>query len=304
MYAAVDLGSNSFRLHIGELVDGRIHIIDSARGPVRLAAGMDANNVLGPAAIERALACLHAFRRVLSGYQVDAVRVVATNTLRVARNAAQLLALAEQALGYPIDVISGQEEGRLIYQGVHAALAPSDAARLVLDIGGGSTEVIAGRGAEIGVVRSFALGTESQMRRFFADGSITASTFEAAVAYARQQFQSERTRYQAHGWHSVYGSSGSIRAILAALSHGGRVDGAVGLDALQALVRRLLQIGQVRQIDFPGVAPERVPVMLGGLTVLLAAMQEFGFDQLEAVDAGLRLGVLSELVAARSLPCT
>lgn len=233
------------------------------------------------------------------------MRVVATNTLRVARNAAQVLVLAEQALGYPIEVISGSEEARLINLGVQSALAPDDAPRLVIDIGGGSTEVIAGSGAHIGVVHSFGLGTQSQFDRFFSRGLIDASCFDAALTHARRAFQTEAAPFRAHGWDIVYGSSGSLRAIAAAGALPGTSTGAAGasltLAAMLALRQRLLDIGRIDAICLDNLAPERVPVMVGALTVLLAAMQEFGFTHIEAVDAGLRMGVLAGMVAPSRL---
>jgi len=159
MLAAVDLGSNSFRLHIGRHEGDVIRVFKSARDPIRLAAGLDADGNLTPEAIERALNCLRRFREILSAYPMDAVRVVATNTIRIAKNAAEFLPLAEAAIGCPIEVISGQEEGRLIYMGVANSIAIPGERRLVLDIGGGSTEVILGRGHEIVKVESFPIGT-------------------------------------------------------------------------------------------------------------------------------------------------
>lgn len=147
MFAAVDLGSNSFRLHIGEPLGARMHIVRTARDPIRLAAGLDSHDMLTEAAMRAAIACLHDFRKILDEYHLDAVRVVATNTMRVAKNADQLLPQLEAAIGYPIEIISGEEEGRLIYMGVTRAIERQDERRLVIDIGGGSTEVIAGTGA-------------------------------------------------------------------------------------------------------------------------------------------------------------
>lgn len=297
MFAAVDLGSNSFRLHVADLVDGRLRIVHSARNPVRLASGLDANNMLSPAAIERALGCLRAFRADLGHYRFRAVRVVATNTLRVARNAPELLARFEEALGYPIEVISGEDEGRLIYGGVAEALPAQRQQRLVIDIGGGSTEVIAGRGGCTGKVASFGLGTQSQLVRHFPDGRITAQRMAHAISAARLLFAPAVGGFRAHGWQAVYGSSGSMRAIAIALSGGLAGAGALTLAGLQQLRARVEAFGHIDAVAFDGVSPERVAVLVGGLTVLLGAMQEFGLARVEAVDAGLRLGVLAELAA-------
>ncbi|MFM8464046.1 MAG: Ppx/GppA family phosphatase, partial [Burkholderiaceae bacterium] len=140
MLAAVDLGSNSFRLHIGTFDGDRIRIINSAREPVRLGAGLDARRNLSQAAIQSALACLARFSHILQSTPLSGARVVATNTVRVARNASSFLPMFEKAIGYPIEIISGEEEGRLIYMGVASTLNLPLERRLVIDVGGGSTE--------------------------------------------------------------------------------------------------------------------------------------------------------------------
>jgi exopolyphosphatase/guanosine-5'-triphosphate,3'-diphosphate pyrophosphatase len=167
MLAAVDLGSNSFRLHIARHEGDAIRVVKSAREPIRLAAGLDADGNLTPQAIQNAVDCLARFREILNAYPIDSVRVVATNTIRIAKNSAAILPRAEAAIGHPIDVISGEEEGRLIYMGVSNAIPVPDERRLVMDIGGGSTEVILGRGHEIIKVESFSIGTVKHSASFF-----------------------------------------------------------------------------------------------------------------------------------------
>src|SRR5450830_894401 len=155
MYAAVDLGSNSFRFSIGKHDGDAIRVLKSVREPIRLAAGLDAAGNLTPDAMQRALACLASFRDTLKGYELEAMRVVATSTMRQARNIATFLPQAEQAIGHPIEIISGEVEGRLIYMGVANALGQPAERRLVVDIGGGSTELILGHGLDIERVESF-----------------------------------------------------------------------------------------------------------------------------------------------------
>ena len=295
MFAAVDLGSNSFRLHIGEPAGGRMHIVRTARDPIRLAAGLDADNMLDEAAMRSAIRCLEDFRKILGEYQLDAVRVVATNTMRVARNAGVLLPLAEQAIGYPIEIISGEEEGRLIYMGVSRAIDKADERRIVVDIGGGSTEVITGTGAEITLVESFGIGTHPQTAAYFADGRILPRNFDAAVTAARARFEDAAALYQAQGWDAAYGSSGTMRAISEVIARNQIGDGAVSQASLHALRDILLELGHVDAFVLAGVKKERVPVMVGGLTVLIGVMQELGIPRLTAINAGLRLGVLSDL---------
>lgn len=295
MFAAVDLGSNSFRLHIGEPAGGRMHIVRTARDPIRLAAGLDRDSMLTEAAMDTAVRSLEGLRAILDEYTLDAVRVVATNTLRVARNAEQLLPRLEQAIGHPVEVISGEEEGRLIYMGVARALDKPDERRLVIDIGGGSTEVVAAIGPEITLVESFGIGTHPQIAAFFADGRITAHRFDAAVTEARARFEDAADLYKAQGWDAAYGSSGTMRAINEVICRNSIGDGSMSLASLHALRDILLELGHVEAFTLPGVKKERVPVLVGGLTVLIGVMQELGVEKLAAINAGLRLGVLSDL---------
>lgn len=295
MFAAVDLGSNSFRLHVGEPVDGEMRIVRSARDPVRLAAGLGPDGKLTAEAIDIALRSLAGFAAILGEYKLDAVRVVATNTWRVARNAAEVLPLAEKALGYPIEIISGEEEGRLIYMGVARALGKPDEERLVIDIGGGSTEVIAGRGDAIGLVESFSIGTQPQATAFFASGRIERASFDAAVTMARATFEDAAAAYRARGWQAVYGSSGTMRAMSEAIARSGFGDGTLSLPGLLALRDFLVARGRVDQVDLPGVKRERVVAVVGGASILIGALEEFGVERVNAINAGLRLGALSDL---------
>jgi exopolyphosphatase/guanosine-5'-triphosphate,3'-diphosphate pyrophosphatase len=295
MFAAVDLGSNSFRLHVGHPAGNQMRIVRTARDPLRLAAGLDENGMLTEEAMDKALRCLRAFAEILGQYQLDGVRVVATNTLRVARNAATFLPQAEAAIGYPIEIISGEEEGRLIYMGVAHVLAQPQERRLVVDIGGGSTEVILGTGSTIEAVESFGIGTQPQATAFFAGGALTPDAFEAAITSARARLEDAPALFPPGSWSAVYGSSGTIRAMAEVVATNGIGDGTLSLASLEALQARLIEIGRVEQFTLPGIKPDRVVVMVGGLTVLIAAMRELGIGRLNAVDAGLRLGVLCDL---------
>jgi exopolyphosphatase/guanosine-5'-triphosphate,3'-diphosphate pyrophosphatase len=295
MYAAVDLGSNSFRLHIGEPIAGQMHIVRTARDPIRLAAGLQPDGALSSDAMETAVRSLHGLGALLRQHKLDAVRVVATNTMRVATNAEALLPRMEAAIGHPIEVISGEEEGRLIYMGVSCALGRPGEQRLVIDVGGGSTEVIAGRGDEIQLVESFSIGTHPQSATYFPGGRIDAAAFEAAVNGARARFEDAAAQYRAHGWQAVYGSSGTIRAINEVITRNRLGDGTMSFDSMLVLRDRLIAAGHADAFDLPGIKRERVIVMAGGLSVLLGAMEEFGVGAMNAINAGLRLGVLSDL---------
>ncbi|QJE02775.1 Ppx/GppA family phosphatase [Massilia forsythiae] len=297
MYAAVDLGSNSFRLHIGEALAGQIHIVRTARDPIRLAAGLGPDGMLSAESMDTAVRCLRDFGAILRQYRLEAVRVVATNTLRVARNAEALLPRLEEAIGYPVEIISGEEEGRLIYMGVARALGPQAAQekRLVIDIGGGSTELIAGTGDAIRLVESFSIGTHPQSAAWFPGGRIEAAAFDAAIVDARARFEDAAGQYRAIGWDGAVGSSGTIRAISEVISRNGIGDGSMSLPSLLALRDKLVALGHVDAFDLPGVKKERVIVMVGGLSVLIGVMQELGAERMGAINAGLRLGVLSDL---------
>jgi exopolyphosphatase/guanosine-5'-triphosphate,3'-diphosphate pyrophosphatase len=297
MYAAVDLGSNSFRLHVGKHDGEAIKVIKSMREPIRLAAGLDARGNLTEAAMQSALACLRNFSASLAAYRLDAVRVVATSTLRVAHNTASFLPAAEQAIGYPIEIISGEEEGRLIYMGVANALATPGERRLVLDIGGGSTELILGRGLEIERVESFSVGTVKQSLSFFVGGLVDESSFEAAILSARSHFEDGAPPYHPQNWRNAYGTSGTIRAIAEIISRNNLGDGTVTPSSLDELKRRFIGFGEVARIDMPGLRPDRAGTIIGGLAILIALVRELGIELLLPVEAGLRMGVMWDLYA-------
>lgn len=295
MFAAIDLGSNSFRLHIGMHDGESIRIVKSARDPLRLGAGLDDRGFLTPQAIDAARRSLLTFRDMLGQHELEAVRVVATNTLRVAKNPKEFLAVAEKAIGFPIEIISGEEEGRLIYMGVASTLAAPSERRLVIDIGGGSTELILGRGHEIRQVESFSVGTVKQSLSFFPGGRVDANSFEAAILSARSHVEDAAQLFQSEHWNTVYGSSGTIRAIAEVVARNAVGDGTVSLASMEALKNHLIECGHVSKFDLPGIKPERVIVMAGGLAILIGFMKEIGIKTLIAVEAGLRMGVLCDL---------
>ncbi|MCG2585204.1 Ppx/GppA phosphatase family protein [Massilia sp. TS11] len=295
MFAAVDLGSNSFRLHIGQPEGNGMRIVRTAREPVRLAAGLTRELLLTEQAMSTALACLANFRSLLAEYPLSAVRVVATSALRSARNAGAFLPLAEQAIGQPIEIISGEEEGRLIYMGVATTFEHDNERCLVVDIGGGSTEVVLGHGSRIHQVESFSIGTQPQASRFFADGRITADAFDGAVLAARSFFEDAAPLYRPQHWDRAYGTSGTMRAMANTIAKSGIGDGTLSYKNLLALKTRLIACGHVERVNLPGLKPERVVALVGGLAVLLGVMEELQVPGLEAINAGLRMGVLHDL---------
>lgn len=295
MYAAVDLGSNSFRLSIGRHDGAAIRVLKSLREPIRLGAGLDAGGELAGPARQAALACLVNFRAALAEYRFDAVRVVATSAMRVARNAHGFLPRMEQAIGHPVEIISGEEEGRLIYMGVAAALAASGERRLVADIGGGSTELILGHGLDIERVESFSVGTVRQSLAFFPEGRIDARSFGHAVLSARSRFEDAAVAYHPHKWSAAYGSSGTIRTLAGVIARNRLGDGRLTPAGLAALRERFIESGHVSRVDLPGLRPERAGAIIGGLAILTGLMEELGIGELAAVEAGLRMGVLWDL---------
>ena len=295
MYAAVDLGSNSFRLHVGKHDGDTIRVVKSVRDPIRLAAGLDANGDLTEAAMQGALACLQRFRAVLDTYQLEAVRVVATSAMRVARNGAVFLPLAEEAIGYPIEIISGEEEGRLIYMGVANSLANPGERRLVMDIGGGSTELILGRGQDVERVESFSLGTVKQSLSFFIGGRIDAPSFEAAILSARSHFEDGAPPYMPQHWKTAYGSSGTIRTIADIIARNKLGDGLLTGPSLDALARRFIELGHTSKIDLPGLRPDRAGTIVGGLAILIGLFRELAIPSMTPIEAGLRMGVMWDL---------
>ena len=215
--AAVDLGSNSFHLAVGRVVDDQIYPLDAIKETVRLGAGLGPDRRLDAQTQERALAVLKRFSERIAGMPAESVRVVGTNALRVAKNSRDFLKAAEKALGFPIEVISGREEARLIYSGVVQSLPLTDRNRLVVDIGGGSTEFIIGVKLRPKVMESLYMGCVSYTRRFFPDGRIDKKSMKAAELAAREQVQTIVARFEKTGWREAVGSSGSARSLSEAM---------------------------------------------------------------------------------------
>src|SRR5690606_38179038 len=225
LLAAVDLGSNSFRLSIGRVVqlDGvaQIYAIDRLKEHVRMAAGLQADNRLDQDSIDRAIAALKRFAERIEGFHPNRVRAVATNTFRTATNAQEVLPLLEEALGFPIEIISGQEEARLIFTGISHELPPSPYRRLMIDIGGGSTEVIIGQEFRPLLMSSLPMGCVSYTRRFFPDGKINEERMQQAILAARREIETIARPYKKTGWQEGYGSSGTAKGLIAVLEETG-----------------------------------------------------------------------------------
>ena len=294
--AVVDLGSNSFRLEVGRVEGAQIYQLDTWRETLRIGASLDGRGRLKPAAMKSALACLARFRERLSGLHPSAVRAVATNTFRVATNAREFLRQAERALGFPIDVISGHEEARLIYFGVAHELPQSSEPRLVIDIGGGSTEFVIGRGLEPERLESLKIGCVGVTQRFFADGAITAVALDDAETVARAEIEAIARDFGPRHWHAAYGSSGTALALADILEQNGYSAGGITPAGLARLRRKMLAAGHVSRLKLLALKGERAPVLAGGLAIMTAAVAALQVKRIDPVGGALRLGVLYDLL--------
>lgn len=294
--AAVDLGSNSFRLQVSRVVHGHPYTLDSLKEPVRLADGLLPDRTLGEPSQQRALACLERFGERLRGVPRDAVRAVGTNALRVARNAPQFLRRAEAVLGIPIEVIAGHEEARLIYVGVTHSVPRAHGRRLVVDIGGGSTEFIIGRGHTPQHLESLYMGCVSYSSRFFPDGKVTPRAFRQAELAAAAEMQVLARRFPAPHWDHAVGSSGTARALAELLEQNGFAGQGITTAGLGFLRAQLLAAGDVRGLGLAGLRPERAPVLPGGMAIMCSVFRELGIARMQTTESGLREGVLYELL--------
>ena len=297
--AAVDLGSNSFHMLIVRAEQGQRRVLDRIKESVRLAGGLGADGRIDEQTQQRALDCLARFGQRLAQFDEARVRVVGTNTLRQARSAGEFIARAEAALGHPIEIIYGVEEARLIYAGVAEDLDAGDTQRLVVDIGGGSTELVVGRGTEVRRAESVALGAVTHTTRFFADGRLDKATWKAAVTEARLALEPLAYDYRELGWSTAIGASGSVKSIARAV--GADAPGAlITNQALAKLARRLCKAGSVDKLGPDGVSTERRAIFAGGLAVLTGIFESLGVEGMQVSDKALREGVISDLLGRLS----
>lgn len=292
--AAIDMGSNSFRLEIGQMPQTRYRRIDYLKETVRLGAGLDANGMLTEEAAQRGLLCLRRFASRLAGFAPGQVRAVATQTLREARNRNAFLLRAQEALGHPIEVVSGREEARLIYAGV-AHMQPSDEPRLVVDIGGRSTELILGQGRVPSFAESFGVGCVSLSMRFFEGGLLTRDGFRAAQVAAGAEFEEGLQSFAPQLWGRALGSSGTASAVSQLLQASGVTDGRITPAGLRWCIARCLDAGHIDRIDLPGLKPERRAVLPGGLAILYTLSAHFDIRALWPAKGALRQGVIVDL---------
>ena len=296
MLAAIDLGSNSFHMVLARVINGQIQIIDQRGEKVQLAAGLHPINGISEDAQQRALDCLERFAEPLRGLKRHQVVALGTNTLRAGRNSREFIQRATAVLGFPIEVISGIEEARLVYLGVAHTLADEDGRRLVIDIGGGSTEFIIGDRFKPMALESLHMGCVTYSDRYFANGNITDEGFNKAIAAAQNALMTIKARYKFLGWENVVGSSGTIRATSRVLQNYGLSESGIHLKALLRLKKLILQSSNVSELELQGVKEQRLNVFPAGVAILIAIFNELDIDTMSYSEGALREGALHDLI--------
>lgn len=298
--AAVDLGSNSFHMIVvGVDNGGHVRVIDRLREPVRLGSGLDAVGNLSDEAKQRALACLARFGERLRTFPSTDVAAVGTNTLRMARNARRFLDQAEEALGHPISVISGREEARLIYLGVSHSLGAADnmeARRFVMDIGGGSTELIIGQGYEALHTESLRMGCVSSSQNFFPNGLLDKECWKEALTAAHLELMPVKRSYCDIGWEVANGASGTIKAVAKVIQQCGLAPYGITLEHMREVQARMMAAKTLDKLQLPGLSDDRKPVFAGGLAILMGVFEALGISQMFVSDGALREGLVYERI--------
>ena len=290
LYAAIDLGSNSFHMLVVREVAGSIQTVARIKRKVRLAAGLDANNHLSDEAMERGWQCLRLFSEQLQDIPAEQIRVVATATLRLAANAEQFLVQAQQILGRPVNVISGEEEASLIYQGVAHTTGGSDQ-RLVVDIGGGSTELVTGTGTQTTSLFSLSMGCVTWLERYFTDRHLGKENFARAEEAAREMIRPVADVLREKGWQICVGASGTVQALQEIMMAQG-MDERITLSKLQQLKQRAIQCGKLEELEIEGLTLERALVFPSGLSILIAIFTELNIDSMTLAGGALREGLV------------
>ncbi len=296
--AAIDLGSNSFHMIISRLRDdGHFQVVDRLRDMVQLRAGLDQHGYLSEQAQQKAIACLARFGERINNLQANNVRIVGTNTLRVAKNSQSFLAKARKALNYPIEIIPGEEEARLIYLGVAHSLAFDSSRRLVMDIGGGSTEFIIGEGFEGLRRESLEMGCVSFSQQFFANGWVSSERMRLALITAGTRLRAIQRPYRNMGWVDAIGASGTIRCVANIVRENGWADdGVITPDSLDKLIEAIVSVKHIGELKLSGLSDERKSVLPGGVAVLKAAFDRLAIEKMTVSDGALREGLLYDLL--------
>ncbi|MDO9028928.1 MULTISPECIES: Ppx/GppA phosphatase family protein [Hydrogenophaga] len=300
LLAAIDLGSNSFRLEIGRFHSGHIERVEYIKETVRQGNGLDENKVLSEAAMQRGWDCLARFAERLHGFKKQQVRAVATQTLREAQNRDEFMRKAQSILGFAIEVVSGHEEARLIYQGVSRLLPQSEEKRLVVDIGGRSTEMILGQGYEARKMESYRLGSVAWSTKYFPRGQLTTVAFKTAEVAAKAVLDEALDTFPPSEWTVSYGSSGTVGSVADILAANGWASGVVTRSGLDWLVDKLIKAGNVDNLRIEGMKDDRRAVLGGGVSVLRAIFDLFDIQQMLPAQGALRQGALYDLIDRES----
>lgn len=293
--AAIDLGSNSFHMIVCKLEKGKLRTIDKLKEMVRLASGLDKHKNLDAQTQTRALACLERFGERIRDFPAGSVRIVGTNTLRTAKNSDAFILKAEKALGHPIEIIAGIEEARLIYQGVAHSLGSNANYRLVMDIGGGSTEYIIGKNDVAYVKESLNMGCVTVSNLFFKNGEISRKAFKKACLFAQQKLNPYQRKFNSQNWDEAIGASGSLRAIDKVMNATGWSNNGITREGLNKLAEHIARCTHIDQLDLPELSEERLPVFLGGVAIVYATFEELGIQQMTVSDGALREGLVYDL---------
>jgi exopolyphosphatase/guanosine-5'-triphosphate,3'-diphosphate pyrophosphatase len=293
-FAAIDLGSNSFHMLIAREVNGAMQVLSRLKQRVHLADGLDANNQLSQEAMQRGLDCLALFAERLQGFPAAFVTIVGTHALRQAKNVEEFLKKAAQVIPYPIEIISGQEEARLIFMGVEHT-QPEKGRKLVVDIGGGSTELVIGEDFEPILAESRRMGCVSFAQQFFVGGEINRSNIQRARLAAAQKLENLAWQYRIQGWHVALGASGTIKAAHEVLIAIGEKDGVITSERLDLLINCILQFKNFSQLNLPGLSEDRQTVFVPGIAILRGVFDALAIKELRLSDGALREGVLYEM---------
>jgi exopolyphosphatase / guanosine-5'-triphosphate,3'-diphosphate pyrophosphatase len=294
--AAVDLGSNSFHMVVARYTHGQLVILDRLREMVRLGAGLEADGRLNKDVSARALACLERFGQRLRDMRPDSVRVVGTNALRRARRKEAFIERAREALGHPIEIVSGIEEARLIYSGVSHTMPAGPGRRLVCDIGGGSTEIIIGEGLEPLEMESLQTGCVRVSEEFFADGRLSQKRMQRARVAARQAIEPYQASFRRRGWDEAVGSSGTVRAIGDCIRELDPAAAHIGADGLERIIHELSTVEHIRDLKLSALTEDRKLSFAGGVAILAEVFEQLGIESVRVAEGAMREGLLFDLL--------
>ena len=293
---AIDLGSNSFHMVVAKTMHGELRIIDKLGEKVQLGAGLTDSGKMTEEAKTRAIACLERFAQRIGELDSLTVQIVGTNALRAAKKKKSFLREAEKVMGYPIEIISGREEARLIYLGVAHTLADDTGNRLVIDIGGGSTELVIGERFETKALESLHMGCVSFRERYFSQGKLSSSAFNKAIKHASRELINIKHEFTYVGWQNSVGASGSIKAIFQALEHLGIASERIDLKALKKLKEKMIKLEHINCLDDLGIKKERHGIFPAGFAILYACFEVFKIKEMSLTSGALREGLLYDMV--------